>query len=396
MIKPSGARPKILVFSTVYLPMIGGAELAIHEIAKLLCDRYDFILFTARMSSAFPARERIGGVEVRRLGFGFSFDKYLVPFLGYWNARRLMRASSLQPPASRILMWGMMASYATIAAYFLKRRNRAIPFLLTLQEGDPEEYLFHGRWGLMGWWFKKIVRSADRIQTISFYLRRVAEKAGALSDRVDVVPNGVDVGRFGKAHPEARKEFYGRFELPPNAKIVITASRLVPKNGVDTLIRALALPPKNHREHAMIAGTGFQETSLKALARELEIEKRVHFLGDLDHDELARWYSAAHVFARPSRSEGLGSAFLEAMAAGLPAIGTAVGGIPDFLKHNETGVLVKVDDPHDLAYQLRHLFYDADFRARVAETGRALARDHYSWDGVANKMNGIFYRLIGA
>ncbi|MBI1957144.1 MAG: glycosyltransferase family 4 protein [Candidatus Niyogibacteria bacterium] len=388
MIKPSGVRPKILVFSSVYLPMIGGAELAIREIAKRLCDRYDFVLFTARMSRSFPARERMDGVDVRRLGFGFSFDKYLVPFFSAVAVRRELPGAAL--------LWGMMASYATIGAYFIKRRNPAIPFLLTLQEGDPEAYLFHGRWGLMGWWFRRIMPSADRIQAISGYLKRIAEKAGASADRIDVIPNGVDIERFGGANPDARKEIFDRFGFGPNAKIVITASRLVPKNGVDVLIRALARAPKNHREHLAVAGTGFEEAKLRALAKELGIEKRVHFLGDLDHDELARWYSVAHAFARPSRSEGLGSAFLEAMAAGLPAIGTAVGGIPDFLTHNETGVLVNVDDSDDLAYQIRHCFYDADFRARVAAAGRALAHERYSWDRIANKMNGIFYRLIGA
>src|SRR3989344_1867544 len=264
MIRPSRTRPKILIFSTVYLPMIGGAELAIHEIAKRLGDRYDFILFTARMSWALPRQERIGAVDVRRLGFGFSIDKYLMPLAA------MMAAQKELPQAS--MMWGVMASYATIAAYFLKCRNHAPPFLLTLQEGDPEEYLFHGRGGLMGWWFKKLVRSADRVQAISFYLKRVAGKAGALPDRVDVIPNGVDLERFGKTHSDTRKEFYEKNGFPSGAKIVITASRFVPKNGVDILIRAMAVPPKNHREHLVVAGTGPEEANLRSLARGRAIE----------------------------------------------------------------------------------------------------------------------------
>ena len=378
-------KPAIFIFSTVYLPMIGGAELALKEITDRLSSHYEFILFTARMSRAFPARERLGVIEVRRLGFGFKIDKYFLPLFGFWAAWRETKIPAV--------LWGMMASFGSIGAYFFKRNNPAIPFLLTLQEGDPEQYLLRGRWGLMGWWLRRLARRADRIQTISFYLKRLAVKAGASFNGIDVVPNGVDLSLFGREYPDARKELYDRFHIPSDAKIAITASRLVHKNGVDMIIRAMERVPN---EHLIVAGTGPEEALLRKLARDLGVEARVHFALDLTHPELARYYSVAYVFVRPSRSEGLGSAFLEAMAAGLPVIATNVGGIPDFLTHNETGVFVKVDDPLDIAYQLKHIFYDAPFREKIGQNARALALSTYSWDRVADRINQIFYRLIFA
>lgn len=380
-------KPKILIFSTAYLPMIGGAELAVKEITDRLSDYFDFVLFTARFSRLLPAEEKIGAVYVYRLGLGFWFDKYLLPMLGYLKARKLMKKSSPQP-----LVWGMMASYGSIAVLALKKKKPEIKFLLTLQEGDPEEYLISGRMGLMGFWLGKLIRMADKVQTISFYLRNLAIKLGANPNNIEVVPNGVDPDVFAKDFsPEVLREIKIRHGIARNQNIVITASRLVRKNAIDILIKAMA---EVHDAHLFIAGIGSEERKLKELTGNLKLTSRIHFMGDMAHDSLSKYYALAHVFVRPSRSEGLGSAFLEAMGAGLPIIGTNVGGIPDFLKHNETGLFCEVDDPHDLSIKIKRFIHDENFREKIAANARKLAIDNYSWDKIAKQMSAIFYRLL--
>ncbi|MEK7567129.1 MAG: glycosyltransferase family 4 protein [Patescibacteria group bacterium] len=376
-------KPTIFIFSTAYLPMIGGAELAIKEITDRLPDYFDFILFTARFSRTLARFERIGAVDVYRLGFGASFDKYLLPILGYFKAR------SLGGPQ---LLWGVMASYGSIAAYLLKRSNPGLKFLLTLQEGDPEEYLTSGRLGLMGFWLGRLIKSANQVQVISFYLKKLAVKFGANFITTEVVPNGVDLSVFEKKFsPENLRELKIRHGINDKQKVVITASRLVRKNGLDILIKAIA---EIHDAHLFIAGTGPEEKKLKELAGLLKLEKRTHFMGDIAHGALSKYYALSHVFVRPSRSEGLGSAFLEAMGAGLPVIGTNIGGIPDFLENGKTGLFCEVDDPHDLAVKIKRFIHDEDFRKNIAEKAQEVARQNYSWDKIARKMGSIFYRLM--
>ena len=111
---------------------------------------------------------------------------------------------------------------------------------------------------------------------------------------------------------------------------------------------------------------------------------------------MPQYLSAADVFARPSLSEGLGSAFLEAMAAGLPVIGTAVGGIPDFLKDpsthsgQATGLFCNVNDPWDLAEKIKTLLTDRELRTKLIDNGRKLVAEKYDWDIIAEKFEEIY------
>ena len=158
---------------------------------------------------------------------------------------------------------------------------------------------------------------------------------------------------------------------------------------MDILIRAIQdLPVK-----LQILGSGPEETSLKNLAEELNIADKIEFLGNIDNDKLPEYLSQADIFARPSRSEGLGISFLEAMAMGLPVIAPPVGGIPDFLKDRETGLFVQEEDPADLAEKIKLLLNDENLRNRIAQAGQKLVLENYSWGTIASKMDRIFKKL---
>src|SRR3989344_5846246 len=104
---------KILVFSTSYLPFIGGAELAIKEIAERLPDMA-FHIITPRFKGSLPKMEKIGDVVVHRVGLGISFDKFLIPITGFFAALSLHRQERFN------LVWAMMASQASVAAALFK------------------------------------------------------------------------------------------------------------------------------------------------------------------------------------------------------------------------------------------------------------------------------------
>ena len=143
-----------------------------------------------------------------------------------------------------------------------------------------------------------------------------------------------------------------------------------------------------------ILGDGPDEKKLKDLAKELKVDDIVQFLGHIEPEYVYEYLTVADIFVRPSRSEGLGSSFLEAMGAGLPIIGTKMGGIPDFLKDGETGLFCKVDDPKDLAEKIKKLMMDEDLARRIAENGRRLVLEKYDWNDIAQRMEEIFAKLL--
>lgn len=345
-------KPTVVIFSTAYLPFLGGAEIAIKSITQQI-NSFHFIILTSRLDKSISKTEKFEGVLVYRLGFGNSFDKFLLPFLAFGKFISIRK--NLVTP---IIFWGMMASYGSIAAYFLKFFFPRIPFLLTVQEGDSEKHI-RWRWaGLTQTFFRLLLRRADRIQVISNYLQIFSKKMGARV-KIDIVPNGVDIDKFKNQKLKTK-----------NNHIIISISRRVYKNGVDVLEKAFEIVKKK-----------FPDANLVILDK-------------TPHDELPKHLWEADVFARPSRSEGLGISFLEAMAAGLPIIGTPVGGITDFLIDGETGLFVKVDDPKDLAEKIEKLFTNNALREKLIKNGRKLVEEKFEWSKIARDMEKIFDSLI--
>ena len=126
---------------------------------------------------------------------------------------------------------------------------------------------------------------------------------------------------------------------------------------------------------------------------ELNLGNRVLFLGHINHSDLPKYYSMADVFVRPSLSEGLGNVFLEAMAMGLPVIGTPVGGIPDFLEDRKTGLFCEASNPQDIAKKIKEILEDKELRKTLVENGLRLVQEKYDWDEIAQQMKEVYRKL---
>jgi glycosyltransferase involved in cell wall biosynthesis len=144
----------------------------------------------------------------------------------------------------------------------------------------------------------------------------------------------------------------------------------------------------------LVVGSGELEQELKRLAESLKLSQRVIFAGEVAHAELPDYLHLASVFVRPSRSEGLGNAFLEAMAANVPIIGTAVGGIKDFLIDQQTGLACRVDNAYDLAEKIKQLQYNNQLRRRLADNAMKLVCERYDWSQSAASMKNIIESLV--
>jgi len=362
---------KVLIFSTAYLPLIGGAEIAVNEITKRL-PNWQFDLITAKIQKGLKQKEKINNINIYRVGFGFNFDKYLLPFLG------LIKAQKLEKKNNYDLTWSIMASFGGFLGLSFKKKYPNKKWLLTLQEGDTPEHILR-KVSIFKKWFYQIFQKADYFQAISSFLYNWAIKNGAKIG--EIIPNGVDLEIFKSKERINNK----------NEKIILTVSRLVKKNGIDDLIKAgqyLNFPFK-----IIIIGTGPDKEKLKKLAKEKGLEDKVIFQGQVKYNELPKYYALADVFVRPSLSEGLGNVFLEAMAIGLPIIGTEVGGIPDFLKDKETGLFCEINNPEDIALKIEEILKNESLRNNLIENGLKLAKEKYSWDIIAQEMKNIYLKM---
>ena len=368
-----GGKKKILIFTTAYLPLVGGAEIAVKEITDRL-PQYSFDLITARLKRNLPKEETIGLVEVYRVGFGFWGDKFLLIILGYFLACKLQQKNSYSA------IWAIMASYGGLTAVLFKKKYPKVPFLLTLQEGDNLDEIETKTRVLVSLWHD-IFKRADHVQCISNYLAIWAKKLGATN--ISVIPNGVDTLLFTETNQNEDNNYN-----------LVTTSRLVRKNGIDLIIKALPLLPDQVELH--IAGVGPEEANLKQLASKLNVSKRVVFHGFIPYKNLPQFLATGRVFIRPSRSEGLGNSFLEAMAVGLPVVGTLVGGIVDFLIDNQTGFVVKDDSPEDIARVVKYILepsHKPEIETVVREA-REQVESKYTWTKVTTDMTKIFNTIV--
>lgn len=399
---------RILIFSLAYYPdVVGGAEVAIKEITnRISADDIVFDMITLRFDSTLPKFEKIGNVNVHRIGFTrtspeiadlvrfpLTLNKYLFPFLS------LRKAKELHTQNKYDVVWSMMANYAGFGALFFKMRYPEVPFLLTLQEGDPIEYIEH-RVRFVYPLFKRIFTSADFVQTISRYLAGFARNMG-YTGPLEVIPNAVNVAHFAQEYPEQELSILKhRLGKRVGDYFLITTSRMVTKNAVDEVIRALPLMHKGIK--FLILGIGPDEAMLRKLAHEKGVEDRVQFLGQVLHEDMPKYLKVSDIFIRPSRSEGLGNSFLEAMAAGLPVIATPVGGIPDFLfdpdqdpDKEPTGLFASINDPSSIARQVERLVADPTLRNRLFMNGRTLVAEKYDWKLIAQNMKDkVFDKLV--
>src|SRR3989344_4479984 len=176
----SDNKPSVLVFSTAYHPFIGGAEVAIEQVARRIGDRFNFVIVTSRMRRDLPRREvRLEGTVIR-VGFGAPFDKFLLPVLGVFAVRKLTRSFDLAP--DRMIWWGMDLSFGSLTAAMLKFFHPKTSFIFTIQYGYGDERVARGRLGVIGLVFKFILARSDHVTAISKYLKNLVEQYGYIGE----------------------------------------------------------------------------------------------------------------------------------------------------------------------------------------------------------------------
>ena len=262
---------------------------------------------------------------------------------------------------------------------------------------QPHGHIFYGYWSrprtAMFVGLERIAAHwTDTIVTLTPHeVDEHLERGIGRPSQFQVVPSGVPIQSLRAAAPP-RDEARARLGLPAEAYVIAGVGRLVPIKGFDLLVDALAeIAARVPDTHVLLIGEGAERQALQARAEALGVGDRLHITGSVT-DVIGR-LAGADVLAAPSRNEGMGRVLVEAMALGLPVVGTRVGGIADVILDRECGLLVPAEDAGALADALAELGTDAALRTKLGAGARPRA-EAFSTTVAAAAMRAIYDGLV--
>jgi len=269
----------------------------------------------------------------------------------------------------------------------LLRRKRKRMFLVSTVHG----------WGVPGrrvrlyrWIHQLCLRYFDRVICVSQDLKRQCIRAGIPTRICRMVENGVDTSIY--VPRESTSSAKARLGLPSDVLLVGAVGRLSAEKDYPTLLRAARrLNESGRRIHVMIVGDGPEKERLADLIRQYELEQAVSLAG-FQPDPIP-FYQAFDVLCITSTSEGLPNALLEAMACEVPVISTLVGGIAGLIQDGVTGLAIHPGDDAALADALTRI-WDSDLRRALAQAGRAIICERYSFERRMQRVVSIYRELI--
>jgi L-malate glycosyltransferase len=233
-------------------------------------------------------------------------------------------------------------------------------------------------------------RCAHRVvANSSLGVRLLIDKERVPAARVLELPNFLEERAFNHVPIEVRSARRRSWGVPQGAFVIGTVARLAPVKNHTMVLRALQ--PLDEDVHLVLIGEGPSRQALDELAKELHVDRRVHFTGQLVETENLHQFFDVSVLC--SRSEGFPNAVIEALAAGCPVVATPVGGIPEVISERQTGLLVPLDQPEALAASVQELRRDAGLRERLSEAGRACVRSRYHQAVVIAQLEALYRSL---
>ncbi len=218
-----------------------------------------------------------------------------------------------------------------------------------------------------------------------------ASEIGLPRARLTVIRNGIDLAQFDNLpdRPTARAES----GLPPQGRIIAAIGRPRPVKGFAYLLDAFARIAATYPDlHLLFVGDGPEKRPLQAAAQQLPCANHILFLGD--QQEIPRLLAGVDVLVLPSLWEGLPNVVLEAMAAGLPVVATAVGGTPELLIPNETGLLVPPRDPGALAEAICQLLDHPEWAAQMGQNGRQRVAEQFTIERMVEQTEALYEQLF--
>lgn len=352
--------------------------------------------------SGSPLSEEIDGLKVHRFRYFFPYRyQRLSSSTGMYSALRHSFLSVLQLPIFLMSQWlcawdilhkheiDLIHSHWFVPSGFVGSSLAYIwrkPHIITSHVLDAN--LFR-KFRFFLPLLSVIAASADLITTNSSYTKRQIEDLVIIKCPLKVIP-------MGTSHIPRRFQRKGESD-----HTILFVGRLVEWKGVDTLIRAMMNVLKSFPDATLtIVGEGLIFEQLQNLVDVNGLSNSIFFTGRVNDEDLGKLYERSSVFVLPSQTyqglvmEGLGVVLLEAMARGVPVIGSNIGGIPDIITHGENGFLVPEQNPAMLAEKIVALLSDAMLSERFRLEGYRTIKSRFTWSKVSQQFSESYERVL--
>ena len=312
--------------------------------------------------------------------------------------------------------------YANMAGHISKLLHET-PHVISAHSLEPlrpwKREQLGGGYAVSSWIEKTAYEAADGIVAVSNGMRDdiLRSYPNVDPDKVRVIHNGIDLDEWKAPETdeewESAREYFRSYDLDPDKPTIIFVGRITRQKGVPGLLRALQYVPEDVQ---VILCAGAPDTKeileeTRKLVEDLQKDRDgvVWIDEHLPHEKIVALEACSTTFVTPSVYEPLGIVNLEAMAVGLPVVGTATGGIPDVIDHGVTGTLVPIEqkqdgtgtplDPDkfekDLGEALAEMVADPERAKEMGVAGRKRAEDHFSWETIAVKTMEFYNDILG-
>lgn len=415
---------RICMIAFMFAPLVGGAEVQAEKQARQLKELgHDVVVVTLRHNKQWKREEVLDGLRIIRVGGIYNHEGWLrigrlghLPidllfFLTLWRLRHrydVLHSLQLSPLAAVATLIGKLTRKPVIINIPStgpgKKQQKSDAVLMADTLTDAEflkidfkdvvvgdiAYLYRSAVG--GRAIVRFLKKSDAFyQVLSNRSKPYLISHGFRAEQVVLIPNGVDSERFQPA-PERRPS-----PTNPRRDIVCVARLQYPK-GVDVLLHAWGRMMREPAEWRMglqprllLIGEGPLQRQLERIAKDLDIQDSVQFLG-LRRD-VVDLLQQAWGFVLPSRWEGMPNALLEAMSCGLPCVATRVSGSEDIIVDGTNGLLVQPEQPEEMAQALRRIIEDSALAQRLAEEARATVLRDYQLNTIIARCVELYRRV---
>jgi len=340
----------------------GGAERHVVDVGRVLTERGHSVTVACSVGGHFQAAGESAGLTIatlcdhlvkRRFGPGFA-----------WQVRRLVQELNPDLVHGHLYSGGLAAAFAVA--------GRAVPLVLT----EQTEAQWRGR-GQRRASAAAYTRATRIIGVSSAITASIERHFGVPSEKLSCIPNGVTIAPEGGGYRHGGDPVVG------------LVARLTPEKDIHCFLNAAAqLAGRFPAATFRVAGDGPLRAELEELTAELGLTERVDFLGVV-HD-MRPFFESVDVLAVSSVAEGTPLAIVEAMAAGVPVVATAVGGIPEQVTDGLNGFLVEPRNPLALAQRIGSILAEPDVGARLGAAGRERARREFSVEAMTDRIESVY------
>jgi 1,4-alpha-glucan branching enzyme len=266
----------------------------------------------------------------------------------------------------------------TIHSTEIGRRN-GIHFDYERMIHETEAWLTYEAW--------KVICCSD------YMVSHVKWAFGLPTDKLLMIPNGVDAEIYTRMEQEDLSSFRNKFALPEE-KIVLFVGRLVYEKGVHVLVNAVPKVLEKVNAKFIIVGNGYMKEQLSNIVKNMGLAHKVHFTGFVDDETLRKLQKCADVSVVPSLFEPFGIVALEAMAAKSPVVVSDTGGLSEIVEHDVTGVKVYANNPDSLAWGITKVLLEENFANLIKANAYKKVQEKYNWNNIARQTKANYETVL--